>query len=134
MFVAADIDQLRIDANLVADLLDAAMKHHAYAQFFTNLVRALVAVAITRYRRSRNHPETRDPLQAGQQVVVDAVGEKNRALALRGAYRERQHRNRTIPDRSEEHTSELQSLMRISYAVFCLKKKKKSQTRQTESD
>src|SRR3546814_3319346 len=29
--------------------------------------------------------------------------------------------------RSEEHTSELQSLMRISYAVFCLKKKKKTQ-------
>src|SRR3546814_1580393 len=29
--------------------------------------------------------------------------------------------------RSEEHTSELQSLMRISYAVFCLKKKKKSE-------
>src|SRR3546814_4609021 len=29
-----------------------------------------------------------------------------------------------IPERSEEHTSELQSLMRISYAVFCLKKKK----------
>src|SRR3546814_6825793 len=29
------------------------------------------------------------------------------------------------PKRSEEHTSELQSLMRISYAVFCLKKKKK---------
>src|SRR3546814_20037629 len=28
-----------------------------------------------------------------------------------------------IPGRSEEHTSELQSLMRISYAVFCLKKK-----------
>src|SRR3546814_5579971 len=28
-------------------------------------------------------------------------------------------------ERSEEHTSELQSLMRISYAVFCLKKKKK---------
>src|SRR3546814_6602469 len=30
---------------------------------------------------------------------------------------------RVIYDRSEEHTSELQSLMRISYAVFCLKKK-----------
>src|SRR3546814_10019331 len=30
--------------------------------------------------------------------------------------------------RSEEHTSELQSLMRISYAVFCLKKKKKNNT------
>src|SRR3546814_9185390 len=31
-------------------------------------------------------------------------------------------------NRSEEHTSELQSLMRISYAVFCLKKKKSEQT------
>src|SRR3546814_8581109 len=31
-------------------------------------------------------------------------------------------------DRSEEHTSELQSLMRISYAVFCLKKKKQTIT------
>src|SRR3546814_3929247 len=33
----------------------------------------------------------------------------------------------TPRDRSEEHTSELQSLMRISYAVFCLKKKKNKQ-------
>src|SRR3546814_2571793 len=33
--------------------------------------------------------------------------------------------------RSEEHTSELQSLMRISYAVFCLKKKKKKNTTTT---
>src|SRR3546814_3880965 len=32
------------------------------------------------------------------------------------------------PSRSEEHTSELQSLMRISYAVFCLKKKKTQNT------
>src|SRR3546814_4523199 len=33
--------------------------------------------------------------------------------------------------RSEEHTSELQSLMRISYAVFCLKKKKYNNRKQT---
>src|SRR3546814_3397412 len=33
---------------------------------------------------------------------------------------------RRMPQRSEEHTSELQSLMRISYAVFCLKKKNKT--------
>src|SRR3546814_4977156 len=33
--------------------------------------------------------------------------------------------------RSEEHTSELQSLMRISYAVFCLKKKKKKKLKNT---
>src|SRR3546814_3346699 len=35
--------------------------------------------------------------------------------------------------RSEEHTSELQSLMRISYAVFCLKKKKKKRTEYTNA-
>src|SRR3546814_1518350 len=35
------------------------------------------------------------------------------------------HRNRLHRVRSEEHTSELQSLMRISYAVFCLKQKQK---------
>src|SRR3546814_10580907 len=35
--------------------------------------------------------------------------------------------------RSEEHTSELQSLMRISYAVFCLKKKKKNTTNQNSN-
>src|SRR3546814_10078748 len=38
----------------------------------------------------------------------------------------------TIP-RSEEHTSELQSLMRISYAVFCLKKKKKQHIKQKKN-
>src|SRR3546814_7426616 len=35
------------------------------------------------------------------------------------------------PGRSEEHTSELQSLMRISYAVFCLKKKQTKKRKQT---
>src|SRR3546814_3613791 len=38
---------------------------------------------------------------------------------------ERRNTTRWHGDRSEEHTSELQSLMRISYAVFCLKKKTK---------
>src|SRR3546814_9762970 len=47
----------------------------------------------------------------------------NRAVAKRFANKK--------PERSEEHTSELQSLMRISYAVFCLKKKKKNNNKQT---
>src|SRR3546814_7174138 len=38
----------------------------------------------------------------------------------------RANRKTEAPLRSEEHTSELQSLMRISYAVFCLKKQKKN--------
>src|SRR3546814_1806419 len=57
-------------------------------------------------------------------------------LPLRGTLRARQPRprqprrgGRGAPfARSEEHTSELQSLMRISYAVFCLKKKTKNKT------
>src|SRR3546814_9322141 len=40
---------------------------------------------------------------------------------------------RPDPIRSEEHTSELQSLMRISYAVFCLKKKKNTQTKSSNT-
>src|SRR3546814_8073599 len=39
-----------------------------------------------------------------------------------------------IPPRSEEHTSELQSLMRISYAVFCLKKNKNKTNRQQKKN
>src|SRR3546814_5049997 len=39
----------------------------------------------------------------------------------------------TRSNRSEEHTSELQSLMRISYAVFCLKKKKKTTKHNTRT-
>src|SRR3546814_6239764 len=42
-------------------------------------------------------------------------------------------RDRGAPNRSEEHTSELQSLMRISYAVFCLTKNTKSLTTRTYS-
>src|SRR3546814_4885925 len=45
------------------------------------------------------------------------------ALVAEGAVRPGSFASLTLVDRSEEHTSELQSLMRISYAVFCLKKK-----------
>src|SRR3546814_2444104 len=45
--------------------------------------------------------------------------------------REDPRMRRADPARSEEHTSELQSLMRISYAVFCLKKKTKKQENNT---
>src|SRR3546814_9795142 len=60
-------------------------------------------------------------------VAVEADGHKERmveAVAEMGG-RFPGSRNATIRERSEEHTSELQSLMRISYAVFCLKKKTK---------
>src|SRR3546814_9612788 len=43
------------------------------------------------------------------------------------------HCRLSLAGRSEEHTSELQSLMRISYAVFCLKKKIKINNQQTST-
>src|SRR3546814_7153944 len=49
---------------------------------------------------------------AGKEVRADRIG----SFVMPDLFRH--------PTRSEEHTSELQSLMRISYAVFCLKKKK----------
>src|SRR3546814_6752303 len=68
----------------------------------------------------------RDPARAARRYAV-ARGARGQAGAqpglawqcAAGEARHRMHRSR-----SEEHTSELQSLMRISYAVFCLKKKK----------
>src|SRR3546814_4784014 len=51
-----------------------------------------------------------------------AVSDGRAAVAAQRHYLERLRDD--VRQRSEEHTSELQSLMRISYAVFCLKKKK----------
>src|SRR3546814_497336 len=69
-------------------------------------------IRIERQHHHRNHARGHHDV-ADDSKVVDMV-----ATAVRG----HQPRGDTI-DRSEEHTSELQSLMRISYAGFCLKKK-----------
>src|SRR3546814_9716760 len=52
---------------------------------------------------------------------IHEAGDQGPDQAVRFVHRQRRHRPHHR--RSEEHTSELQSLMRISYAVFCLKKK-----------
>src|SRR3546814_10826856 len=53
-----------------------------------------------------------------------AIGRKADADPVRAPYIDQCFEHFAHETRSEEHTSELQSLMRISYAVFCLKKKK----------
>src|SRR3546814_1782178 len=62
--------------------------------------------------------------------VLDIGRPLRQIVVIRAKYVELAfHKTGTIPViRSEEHTSELQSLMRISYAVFCLKKKKRTKT------
>src|SRR3546814_2808536 len=60
------------------------------------------------------------------QNSIKAAGVRTRAIErrLKGVETLPGAEAQKLLDRSEEHTSELQSLMRISYAVFCLKKKK----------
>src|SRR3546814_1158385 len=60
------------------------------------------------------------PYKKSARVVGDVIGKYH------------PHGDTAVYDRSEEHTSELQSLMRISYAVFCLKKKKQQQRHNTD--
>src|SRR3546814_4872356 len=72
------------------------------------------------------HPGRLDAQQVGERQCAAPVLDRQHHLAR--AQRDGmvgQARNGGARQRSEEHTSELQSLMRISYAVFCLKKKKK---------
>src|SRR3546814_1458397 len=73
----------------------------------------------------------------GRRVAVELLGvecAKTRETFRRVHVRQEARRSveqigkHGVGRRSEEHTSELQSLMRISYAVFCLKKKHKQQT------
>src|SRR3546814_2866635 len=70
-------------------------------------------------RRGRGDSDQRPgPASPAPQLPCDPRAQPARLWRRRGAARN--------PDRSEEHTFELQSLMRISYAVFCLKKKNKT--------
>src|SRR3546814_4193490 len=78
------------------------------------LADAVMAVR-ARQRVLRSQPRGQRGIRRARGGVLEP-----RRRADEGAYRE--------VVRSEEHTSELQSLMRISYAVFCLKKKKKKNT------
>src|SRR3546814_9667175 len=80
------------------------------------------------------------PAPAGRRRGVGAPGgaRPRAGTAGQGQQRQREGKGSQIHrHRSEEHTSELQSLMRISYAVFCLKKKNhkiKNQTTITHTD
>src|SRR3546814_10406680 len=61
----------------------------------------------------------------GEPAAGDAVHRDRREPPVAAEAVDEHRGDAALAQRSEEHTSELQSLMRISYAVFCLKKKKK---------
>src|SRR3546814_6044908 len=84
---------------------------------------------------SHGHEGGPRPLGSGARYRIPIWGSRagghcaqDRRVAPRGTIFRSRILGRGCRTRSEEHTSELQSLMRISYAVFCLKKKKKKPT------
>src|SRR3546814_1511166 len=81
-----------------------------YTTLFRSILRA-------RCVRKVAHPAPEIELESCDANADRVAGSVAKIVKLEHAWR-----------RSEEHTSELQSLMRISYAVFCLKKKKHNQT------
>src|SRR3546814_4075716 len=92
-------------------------------------VRAVPAPRVAACDPARGEPSPlQRPIAAER---LDCIGRTTRLIA---AGRRQDRRRTELPraaekdERSEEHTSELQSLMRISYAVFCLKKKTQSYT------
>src|SRR3546814_3436747 len=100
---------------------------------FYNLGKPLDAMEMfRRYATAAKSPQTqskgfywagRAALQAGDAASANSY------FARAGAFPDQFYGQLAL--RSEEHTSELQSLMRISYAVFCLKKKKNTNIRHT---
>src|SRR3546814_998620 len=84
-----------------------------------------------RSQAERRHVAQFRPARAdrdGDALRIVPLRARHDRAAIRTGMDGRPHRERPYRRclrRSEEHTSELQSLMRISYAVFCLKKKKK---------
>src|SRR3546814_8125363 len=102
---------------LASDLVKIGRRPFAYSML---LVGGDVGSINTAERRVERYAAGKRRAISGG-MAGGAVGGAHQVLAARQQLR---RRCRFI-DRSEEHTSELQSLMRSSYAVFCLKKKNK---------
>src|SRR3546814_7390836 len=94
---------------------------------YTTLVRSATRQGFQQHEAerigaARKHEHVGRRIGARERLAVQCAEEHRLRIRLR----QRRARRPVADDdpRSEEHTSELQSLMRISYAVFCLKKKK----------
>src|SRR3546814_6589135 len=104
------------------------------------IIKLYIFIFIVCFFFSSRRRHTRCALVTGVQTCalpISATQTKPPANALTASQRTRQSTGwcaRSVSKRSEEHTSELQSLMRISYAVFCLKKKKRSKQHDTKTN
>src|SRR3546814_6736515 len=102
-----------------------------YTTLFRSLILTPFVLCLSKHRSSLSTSQRRTALRQAQ-------GERGFGVYLPSYTTNRSTNASRISgvkfSRSEEHTSELQSLMRISYAVFCLKKKTKPKEQKTESN
>src|SRR3546814_4957458 len=82
---------------------------------YTTLFRSMRA-----WQDHRDHASARPAVRCERKITGTHVQPQERVASMSGPFIRRTSKSY---ERSEEHTSELQSLMRSSYAVFCLKKK-----------
>src|SRR3546814_5699053 len=103
--------------------LQAGLRTRRLGQFGPHLGRLALAIAGDQHQQTKQPQQQQHRIEASDQTIeteqpqADADHDHQRYFDANQTRMYRQRRNR-----SEEHTSELQSLMRISYAVFCLKK------------
>src|SRR3546814_6620718 len=92
-------------------------------------IRAFVDFLVERLSFDSDYMQVLCPDARARCIAAKKAGETattvNAELARASRQGDVEEKSRDDEDRSEEHTSEIQSLMRNSYAVFCLKKKKK---------
>src|SRR3546814_3587326 len=111
------LDRKRIEALKMGSFLSVAQGSYEPPAFI--VLKYTPAAATKKTKKEKKAPI----VLVGKGVTFDAGG-----ISLKPAAKMDEMK------RSEEHTSELQSLMRISYAVFCLKKKKKTETQKKHTE
>src|SRR3546814_5602864 len=110
-----------------SDVCSSDLTTVARGLFIDNIDNTIVARSYEKFFNHGEKTETSDDaLQSSLAFPVEGFDKANGFLCITG-YSERTGELIIASKRSEEHTSELQSLMRISYAVFCLKTKKDNQ-------
>src|SRR3546814_3870776 len=98
---------------------------HLLSSGYNDARRALISESASYDMRPGRVPGFEDQLRRGMAVIEDA------GIPQTGIYEPTMahlSEKPSVERRSEEHTSELQTLMRITYAVFCLKNKKQIKT------
>src|SRR3546814_6244025 len=114
--------------------IEACRPHPLHQRLRLAFAPGLQSVAIDEVQRTQGQRRITFGETVGQGHAVAALESGGEAASSQSASAARVSKCRSgrmssCGQRSEEHTSELQSLMRISYAVFCLKKKKQTNSK-----